>query len=269
MSVPEASEQTSTAAPPELLEATDVAKRFGGITALESVSLSVGTGEAVGLVGPNGAGKTTLFNCLLGLLRPESGRIVFDGRDLIGLPVHRRARLGIGRTFQRMELFSGMTVREHLLVAERVRRGTGRLWKDLLNRGAPAAEEEAEADEVLALVGLTPVADRAIESLTLGHGRLVELGRALMTRPRLLLLDEPSSGLDQAESLALARVLDTVRRERGTAVLLVEHDLAMVERVVERLYVLDFGRVLASGGRGEVLADASVRKAYLGEGVGA
>jgi branched-chain amino acid transport system ATP-binding protein len=269
MSVPEASEQTSTAAPPELLEATDVAKRFGGITALESVSLSVGTGEAVGLVGPNGAGKTTLFNCLLGLLRPESGRIVFDGRDLIGLPVHRRARLGIGRTFQRMELFSGMTVREHLLVAERVRRGTGRLWKDLLNRGAPAAEEEAEADEVLALVGLTPVADRAIESLTLGHGRLVELGRALMTRPRLLLLDEPSSGLDQAESLALARVLDTVRQERGTAILLVEHDLAMVERVVERLYVLDFGRVLASGGRDEVLADASVRKAYLGEGVGA
>jgi branched-chain amino acid transport system ATP-binding protein len=267
--VPEASELTSTAAPPELLEATDVAKRFGGITALESVSLSVRTGEAVGLVGPNGAGKTTLFNCLLGLLRPESGRIVFDGRDLIGLPVHRRARLGIGRTFQRMELFSGMTVREHLLVAERVRRGTGRLWKDLLNRGAPAAEEEAEADEVLALVGLTPVADRAIESLTLGHGRLVELGRALMTRPRLLLLDEPSSGLDQAESLALARVLDTVRQERGTAILLVEHDLAMVERVVERLYVLDFGRVLASGGRDEVLADASVRKAYLGEGVGA
>ena len=229
----------------------------------------MGTGEAVGLVGPNGAGKTTLFNCLLGLLRPEAGRIVFDGRDLIGLPVHRRARLGIGRTFQRMELFSGMTVRDHLLVAERVRRGTGRLWKDLLNRGAPAAEEEAEADEVLALVGLTPVAERAIESLTLGHGRLVELGRALMTRPRLLLLDEPSSGLDQAESLALARVLDTVRRERGTAVLLVEHDLAMVERVVERLYVLDFGRVLASGGRVEVMADASVRKAYLGEGVGA
>ena len=252
-----------------LLEAVDVSKRFGGITALDAVSLSVGAGEAVGLVGPNGAGKTTLFNCLLGLLRPDSGRIVFDGRDLVGLAVHRRARLGIGRTFQRMELFSELTVREHLLVAERVRRGTGRLWKDLLNRGAPTAEEEAEVDTVLELVGLAPVADRAIESLTLGHGRLVELARALMTRPRLLLLDEPSSGLDQAESLALAGVLDTVRQERGTAVLLVEHDLAMVERVVERLYVLDFGRLLASGGRDEVLADASVRKAYLGAEVGA
>ena len=253
--------------PQALLDAADVTKHFGGITALEDVSLSVGGGEAVGLVGPNGAGKTTLFNCLLGLLRPDAGRIRFDGRDLIGLPVHRRARLGLGRTFQRMELFSEMTVREHLLVAERARRGTGRLWKDLLNRGAPTAEEEAEADAVLELMGLTAVADRAIESLTLGHGRLVELARALMTRPTLLLLDEPSSGLDQAESLALARVLDTVRHERGTAVLLVEHDLAMVEQVVERLYVLDFGRMLASGPRNEVLADESVRKAYLGEEV--
>jgi branched-chain amino acid transport system ATP-binding protein len=253
----------------DLLEAVEVVKRFGGITALDSVSLSVGGGEAVGLVGPNGAGKTTLFNCLLGLLRPDAGRIRFEGRDLIGLPVHRRARLGLGRTFQRMELFSEMTVREHLLVAERARRGTGRLWKDLLNRGAPTAEEEVEADAVLELVGLTAVADRAIESLTLGHGRLVELGRALMTRPRLLLLDEPSSGLDQAESLALAGVLDTVRHERGTAILLVEHDLAMVQRVVERLYVLDFGRLLASGERDAVLADPAVRAAYLGEGVGA
>jgi len=255
--------------PQALLEAVEVSKHFGGITALDSVSLSVGAGGAVGLVGPNGAGKTTLFNCLLGLLRPDSGRVRFDGRDLIGLPVHRRARLGLGRTFQRMELFSEMTVREHLLVAERARRGTGRLWKDLLNRGAPTEEEESEADVVLDLVGLTSVADRAIESLTLGHGRLVELGRALMTQPKLLLLDEPSSGLDQDESLALARVLDTVRQERGTAVLLVEHDLAMVKQVVERLYVLDFGRMLASGARDEVLADESVRTAYLGSGVGA
>jgi branched-chain amino acid transport system ATP-binding protein len=255
--------------PSALLEATGISKRFGGITALDDVSLSVGTGAAVGLVGPNGAGKTTLFNCLLGLLRPNSGRIAFDGQDLIGLPVHRRARLGIGRTFQRMELFAGMTVREHLLVADRARRGTGRLWKDLLNRGAPTEEEQAEADAVLDLVGLTPVADRATESLTLGHGRLVELARALMTQPRLLLLDEPSSGLDQAESLALAKVLDTVRHERGTAVLLVEHDLAMVEQVVDRLYVLDFGRLLASGERDEVLADPAVRDAYLGTGIGA
>src|SRR3954470_4282436 len=134
-----------------LLDAIEVTKGFGGIHALDAVSLNVGEGEAVGLVGPNGAGKTTLFNCLLGLLRPDAGRIRFEGRDLIGLPVHRRARLGLGRTFQRMELFSEMTVREHLLVAERSRRGTGRLWKDLLNRGAPTAEEQAEADAVLEL----------------------------------------------------------------------------------------------------------------------
>ena len=129
-----------------LLEATEVGKRFGGITALSGVSLTVSPGEAVGLVGPNGAGKTTLFNCLLGILRPENGRITFDGQDLIDLPVHRRARLGIGRTFQRMELFAEMTVREHLLVAERARRGDGRLWKDLLGRGSPRAEEEHEVD---------------------------------------------------------------------------------------------------------------------------
>jgi branched-chain amino acid transport system ATP-binding protein len=251
------------------LQVSDVVVRFGGLVALDGPSFEVADGEVCGLIGPNGAGKTTLFNCLLGLLRPDSGRIVFDGRDLVGLPVHRRARLGIGRTFQRMELFAGMTVREHLLVAERARLGTGRLWKDLVNRAAPTAEEQAEAEVVLDLVGLTPVADRAIESLSLGHGRLVELGRALMTQPRLLLLDEPSSGLDQAESLALARVLDHVRRERGTAVLLVEHDLAMVEQVAEQLYVLDFGRLLASGERDEVLADPAVRKAYLGEAVGA
>jgi len=250
-----------------LLEATEVGKRFGGITALSGVSLTVSPGEAVGLVGPNGAGKTTLFNCLLGILRPENGRITFDGQDLIDLPVHRRARLGIGRTFQRMELFAEMTVREHLLVAERARRGDGRLWKDLLGRGSPRAEEEHEVDEVLDLIGRRPVARRAIESLTLGHGRLVELGRALMTRPSILLLDEPSSGLDQDESLALAGVLDEVQAERGTAILLVEHDLAMVERIASRLYVLDFGKLIASGPQAGVLADPAVRKAYLGEAV--
>ena len=262
----EGTEPVSERAGP-LLEAVEVGKRFGGISALSEVSLSVEGGEAVGLVGPNGAGKTTLFNCLLGLLRPDAGRITFDGRDLLGMPVHRRARLGIGRTFQRMELFAEMTVREHLLVAGRARRGDGRLWKDLLNQGAPRPGEEDEVDELLDRIGLRPVANRATESLTLGYGRLVELGRALMTRPRLLLLDEPSSGLDQDESLALAGVLERVRRDRGTAILLVEHDLAMVERLASRLYVLDFGRLIASGPQEEVLADPAVRKAYLGDEV--
>jgi branched-chain amino acid transport system ATP-binding protein len=247
-----------------LLEAKEVTVRFGGINALTDVSLQVGAGEAVGLVGPNGAGKTTLFNCLLGIVRPNRGRITFDDRDLSRLPTYKRARLGIGRTFQRVELFAGMTVREHLLVAERSRRGDGSLLKDMLNKGRPSAEEIEVADETLALLGIEGFAEQAVEALTLGQSRLVELGRALIGDPRLLLLDEPSSGLDVAETLALARVLANVRAERGTAILLVEHDLDLVRRAVDRLYVLDFGRLIASGTCATVLREEAVITAYLG-----
>ncbi len=248
-----------------LLAAEHISKSFGGITALQELSLSVDPAEAVGLVGPNGAGKTTLFNCLLGIERPDTGTVAFDGHDLDGMAIYQRARLGIGRTFQRIELFSEMSAREHLLVAERVRDGGGALWKDLVNKGIPTATEQAEAQEVIALLGIDGMADLPIESLSLGHGRLVELGRALITRPKLLLLDEPSSGLDQMEALRLSEVLNRVRTERGTAVLLVEHDLEMVQRVVSRLYVLDFGMLLATGPTDEVLSDAGVRRAYLGQ----
>ena len=247
-----------------LLEASDISKRFGGITALSQLSLMVDEGEAVGLVGPNGAGKTTLFNCLLGLLRPDTGTVVFDGHDLTGMPIYRRARLGIGRTFQRLELFTEMTTREHLLVAERARHRTGSLWRDLLNKGGPSADELLRVDRMLELLGIGDVADVPAEALSLGHGRVVELGRALMTEPRLLLLDEPSSGLDRTETAALAAVLDRIRTERGTAVLLVEHDLELVQRVVNRLYVLDFGQLIAEGETTAVMSDAGVRKAYLG-----
>jgi branched-chain amino acid transport system ATP-binding protein len=247
-----------------LLSAEGVSKRFGGVAALRDVSLEVDAHEAVGLVGPNGAGKTTLFNCLLGVLRPDRGTITFDGRSLVGLPIYRRARLGIGRTFQRMELFAGLTPREHLLVAERARRGDGRLWKDLLNRSAPSNDEIAAVEVVLALLGLDDVADAPVEALSLGRGRLVELGRALVGSPRLLLLDEPSSGLDAGETAALVEVLERVRAERGTAVLLVEHDLDMVQRAVSRLYVIDAGAILAAGPTAEVMHDAAVRRAYLG-----
>src|SRR5438132_5523477 len=219
------------------LDAVGVSKRFGGVAALSDVSLSAGEGETVGLVGPNGAGKTTLFNCLLGLLRPDAGRITFKGVDLTRLPVHRRARLGIGRTFQRAELFAGLTVREHLLIAERARRGGGGLFSDLVGRGAPTKDERAHVDAVLEQVGLGAEGDLPVEALSLGHARLVELGRALVGDPDLLLLDEPSSGLDRAESVALAALLRSLPDEHGTAVLLVEHDLEMVTQVVSRLYV--------------------------------
>jgi branched-chain amino acid transport system ATP-binding protein len=248
-----------------LLDAIGVTKRFGGIVAVNDISLSVDAHESVGLVGPNGAGKTTLFNCLLGLLRPDGGQVYFAGHDLAGLPIYKRARLGIGRTFQRMELFNEMTAREHLMVAERARRGDGSLLRDLLNRSKPTADERARVDAIIDLLGIADVASSPVEALSLGHGRLVELGRALASEPSLLLLDEPSSGLDRMETAALATVLERVRADRGVAVLLVEHDLEMVTRVAERLYVLDFGQLLASGATADVLADADVRRAYLGQ----
>jgi branched-chain amino acid transport system ATP-binding protein len=248
-----------------LLAADGVTKRFSGITALDAVSLRVEAGEAVGLIGPNGAGKTTFFNCLLGILRPDAGTVVIDGRDITHWPVYRRSRAGLGRTFQRIELFAGMTVREHLLVAARARRGDGRLWKDVLGLDRPTAEDQESSAHTLELLGLADVADRPVEALSLGRGRLVEVGRALMTRPKLLLLDEPSSGLDRAETAELSETLEVVQRERGTAVLLVEHDVEMVQRFVSRLYVLDFGTLIAEGPTAEVMHDPSVRRAYLGE----
>jgi branched-chain amino acid transport system ATP-binding protein len=248
-----------------LLESSGICKRFSGITALDDVSIRVEPGEPVGLIGPNGAGKTTFFNCLLGILRSDKGRVVFNGRDITRMPVYKRARLGFGRTFQRVELFTGMTVRDHLLVAERARLGTGRLWKDVLNLAGPSADELKRADHTLELLGLLDVADEPIESLSLGRARLVEMGRALMTEPLLLLLDEPSSGLDQNETMDLVGSLLTVQGERGTAILLVEHDVEMVQAFASRLYVLDFGVVIAEGPTAGVMGDEAVRKAYLGE----
>jgi branched-chain amino acid transport system ATP-binding protein len=248
-----------------LLEAKQITKRFAGIRALEDVSITVEPGEPVGLIGPNGAGKTTFFNCLLGMLRPDRGRVRFNGRDITRTPIYRRARLGFGRTFQRVELFTGTTVRDHLFVAERARHGTGRLWKDVLNLAGPTRSEQKRVDRTLDLLRLTDVADRPIESLGLGRARLVEMGRALMTEPLLLLLDEPSSGLDQSETMELVGTLQEVQREHGTAILLVEHDIEMVQAFASRLYVLDFGVVIASGPTATVMDDEAVRKAYLGE----
>ena len=249
----------------KLLEAEGVTKRFAGITALNAVDLDVEHGEMVGLIGPNGAGKTTLFNCLLGMLHPEGGTIVFDGVEISGLPVYKRARLGFGRTFQRLELFAGTTVRDHFLVAERQRNGSGRLWKDLLNLSNPTGDEHAKVDAMIELLGLQREADQPVESLSLGRGRLVELGRALMTQPKLLLLDEPSSGLDVKETAALAERLASVQQQHEFAVLLVEHDVEMVQSLVTRLYVLDFGTRIAAGPTDDVLGDELVRKAYLGD----
>jgi branched-chain amino acid transport system ATP-binding protein len=250
--------------PPPLLDARSISIRFGGIAALKDVSVTVAAGEAVGLVGPNGAGKTTLFNCMCGQLRPSGGTVSFDGHVLDDMPAHMRARLGIRRTFQRVEVFPELSVRDHMIVAERARRGDGALWKDLLNMAKPRPDELAGADAVLELLGLTEMADLPVAALSLGHCRLVELGRALCGEPRLLMADEPSSGLDMSETAALAAVLRLVQRDRGMAVLLVEHDMEMVRAAVDRVVVLDVGEVIAQGTFEGVVADPEVRRAYLG-----
>jgi branched-chain amino acid transport system ATP-binding protein len=247
-----------------LLHAFDITKHFSGITALDHVSIEVGQGEMVGLIGPNGAGKTTLFNCLAGVIDPDRGRVVLDGHDLARLSPSRRSRLGIARTFQRIELFAGLTVREHLLVAERAQHQRGGLWRDLVGRSKATSEERARADEVLELVGLTSEADVPAQALPLGRGRLVELARALVCNPRLLFLDEPSSGLDGSETSEMAAVLEQVHGDSELAILLCEHDVPFVERLAVRTYVLDCGQLIASGATSEVLADPAVRTAYLG-----
>jgi branched-chain amino acid transport system ATP-binding protein len=248
-----------------LLEASWVTVRFAGIQALREVTLTVDEGEFVGLIGPNGAGKTTFFNCLTGLLKPDGGRVRFAGQDVSSAPPHQRARLGMARTFQRIELFGGMTVRDHLLVACRAHRVRGGFLRDLALRSAPTADEVRACDEALELLGLGGDADRPIEALSLGRGRLVELGRALMCAPRLLFLDEPSSGLDTHETAEVGDTLQLLNRERGVAILLVEHDLDLVRRVTDRLACLDLGALIADGPTAEVLADPIVRRAYVGD----
>jgi len=248
-----------------LLSLLGVSKSFGGVQAVSDISFDVRAGESVGLVGPNGAGKTTLFNCVCGQLRNDRGEIRLEGRSLEGLPTYKRARLGIGRTYQKVEVFTDMSVREHLLVAERARRGEGRLWKDLLNMSAPLRAELDNAEAIMDLVGISALADTSVNALGLGHCRLVELARALAGQPKILLADEPSSGLDIHETAEVAKVLRTVQRESGTALLLVEHDLSMVGEVVDRTVVMDLGSMLATGTFNEVMDNPAVRHAYLGQ----
>ena len=236
-----------------LLETVGVTVRFGGVTALDAVGIGAEAGTVTGLIGPNGAGKTTLFNVVTGLQTAAAGRILVDGRDVTAMAVHQRARLGIARTFQRLELFGSLTVRENVTAAGQIRR----LW----SRQRFDVHHEAEA--ILERVGLRELADVPSHTLPAGLARLTELARALATRPRLLLLDEPGSGLDQAESEAFGRLLASLAAE-GTGVLLVEHDMDLVMAACSWIHVLDFGVHLMSGTPAEVRADPRVQQAYLG-----
>jgi branched-chain amino acid transport system ATP-binding protein len=252
----------STAAP--LLEATGITKHFSGIAALLDVTITVDRGECVALIGPNGAGKSTLFNCMAGVTRPDRGVVRFDGQDLGRMAPYRRARLGLARTFQQIELFPGLTVLDHVIVSARAERRAGGLVRDLVGRSNPTSVELARCHEVLELVGLDRDADRQIESLSLGRARVVELARALVRDPKLLFLDEPSSGLDADETDAMATVIETIRAERDVAVLLCEHDVGFVRRLASRTSVLDCGRLIAEGDTAEVLDSDEVRLAYVG-----
>jgi ABC-type branched-subunit amino acid transport system ATPase component len=235
--------------------------------ALGGVDVTVPSGALVGLVGPNGAGKSTLFGVCSGLLRPGRGQVFLSGEDVTEATPQSRARLGLARTFQQPEMFMSMTVREHLTLAYRVHRNRARLWKDMFTAASVRRPEAAETERVgflLEILSLKEVAHAVVDTLPLGTTRLVEVGRALASGPKVVLLDEPLSGLDAKEADRLAVALRRTVEDEGTSLLLVEHDVAMVLSLSSHIYVLDFGQLIAQGPPDTVRNDAAVKAAYLG-----
>jgi ABC-type branched-subunit amino acid transport system ATPase component len=250
------------------LVAQDIVVRFGGLVALDGVSIEAPPKHITGLIGPNGAGKTTMFNVCSGFQVANQGRVYLDGIDVTGKSPAHRARLGLGRTFQRMELFRSLTVRENLeLAAESSHVGDDPLTQlGLVGGGRSSRRQGAKfADELIEMTGLSEVADALTAEISTGQGRLVELARALARRPRILLLDEASSGLDVAETTAMGRLLSRIVAEQDLGILLVEHDMGLVLSICDRIHVLDFGKSLMTGTPDEVRTSPVVREAYLGK----
>ena len=236
-----------------VLRVSEVDVRFGGIHALHRVDLDADKGRITGLIGPNGAGKTTLFNVITGLQPPTAGHVFIDDVDVTTKKAHARARMGLARTFQRLEVFGSLSARHNVLVAAEIHKSWAR----------DGSDPRAVCEEIIDRVGIRPVADDRVDAMPTGMARLVELARALATRPRLVLLDEPGSGLDHQETEIFGDLLLELARE-GLAILLVEHDVELVMRVCDHIHVLDFGRKIAEGTPSEIQASPVVQAAYLG-----
>jgi branched-chain amino acid transport system ATP-binding protein len=252
------------------LSARNITVRFGGLTALSEVSLEVQPRKIAGLVGPNGAGKSTMLAVLSGLLRPNDGEVHLLGREVTNVSCRTRARMGLARTFQQPELFQGLTVREHIVLAHRARVAPRRLWRDMLDPRSlfpPQKAETERVDELLELLRLTRVENAPVAALPLGILRLVEVGRALASEPNVLLLDEPLSGLDIKASENLLEVFRQIVNvpEHPVSLIFVEHDVAAVLSLSDVVFVLDFGERIAVGTPEEIRNDAAVKAAYLGD----